>query len=96
MVEFQHVHVANGNRTLKLLPGTAIKQGNLTRSWQIGQLQQLFDFAFFCTIEYWRCDWHTFFQVLCQTQYFVIREGRQINFLTHISAQIVSALDKVT
>lgn len=38
VVQFQHVHVADSNLAFKLLTGTAVKQGNLTRRWQATQL----------------------------------------------------------
>ena len=75
VVQFQHVHVTYGYRTLELFTGTAVKQRNLTRRWQTTQLQQLFNFSFFCTVEYRRCNWHTLTQVFRQTQNFIIAEG---------------------
>ncbi|MNN77295.1 hypothetical protein D3C81_1937480 [compost metagenome] len=96
MVQFQHVHIANGNLALELLTGTAIEQRNLTRSWDSAHFQQLLDFTLFRTIKHRRGDWHTFFQVLCQTQYFVVGESVQVNFLADIVAQIVSLLNELT
>ncbi len=94
MVQFQHVHVTHGYRTFELFTGAAIKQGDLTGSRQVAQLQQLFDFSFFRTVEYRRCDRHAFTQVFSQTQNFFIAEGIQVNFLANVSAQIVSTLDE--
>ncbi len=34
VVQFQHVHVANGNLALELLTGTTVEQCDLTRSRQ--------------------------------------------------------------
>ncbi|MNN76866.1 hypothetical protein D3C81_1932810 [compost metagenome] len=96
MVQFQHVHIANGNLALKLLTGTAIEQRNLTRGWDPAHFQQLLDFSLFRTIKHRRCDWHTFFQVLCQTQDFVVGEGVQVNFLADVVAQIVGLLNELT
>src|SRR5690606_30414190 len=67
----------------------------LARRWQTTQLHQLFNFSFFCTVEYRRCNWHTFAQVLCQTQHFFIAEGVQVDFLTNVGTQIVGTLDEL-
>jgi hypothetical protein len=45
MVEFEHVHGADGNLFLERLSGTPVIKGRLTRSTQTGLNQQFFDFA---------------------------------------------------
>ncbi len=94
MVQFQHVHVTNGYRTLELFTSATIVQADLTGSRQVAKFQQLFNFGFFRTVEHRRCDWHTFAQVFSQTHNFFIAEGTQVNFLTNVSAQIVRTLDE--
>ena len=38
VVQFQHVHVANGNLALELLTGTTVEQGDLAGSRQATKL----------------------------------------------------------
>ncbi|SVK46317.1 Uncharacterised protein [Acinetobacter baumannii] len=96
VVQFQHVHIADSNLALELLTGTAIEQRDLTGGRDTAHFQQLLDFSLFRTVKHRRCDRHTFFQVLCQTQHFVVAEGVQVNFLANVVAQIVGLLDELT
>src|SRR5690606_24863667 len=68
VVQLEHVHVANGGRTLELVAGTTVEQAHLAAFRQIGQLQHGLDLAFLGTVEHGGGHRHTAFQVLRQLE----------------------------
>src|SRR3990167_1570129 len=81
VVQFQHVHVTNGHRTLKQVTGTAVVQLHLAAFWQVCQFQHGLDFNFASTVEHWRCHRHAAAQVLRQIENFLVVQIIQ-TFLT--------------
>ena len=74
VVELQHVHVAHGNRPIKLITTSTVIQSQLTAIGQFCHAQQLFDGFFTSTIKYWRRHRHTSPQVLGQCEQFIITQ----------------------
>src|SRR3989344_5164356 len=74
VVQLQHVHVANGNRALELVAGTAVGQLHLAAFRQVCQFQHGLDFAFLGAVEHWSGHWNAATQVLSQVQDFLVRE----------------------
>ncbi len=59
MVEFEHVHGADGNLFLERLSGMPVIEGRLPGGTQISLNQQFFDFLLFGTVEYRRSHMNT-------------------------------------
>src|SRR5690606_9321412 len=74
VVQFEHVHVADGGRTLELVTGTAVGQAHLAAFRQIGQLQHGLDLGFLGTVEYGGSHRNAAFQVLRQLEDLGVRE----------------------
>src|SRR5690606_16606839 len=74
VVQFQHVHVADGGRTLELVTGTTVEQAHLAALRQIGQLQHGLDLGFLGAVEHGSRHRYTAFEVLRQLEDLVVGE----------------------
>ena len=79
VVELEHVHVADGHRPVKGLPGAAVVQDGLAAFGQPGEPQHLLDFRFRRAVEHRRGDGQTVAQVAGQLQYFGIRKPGEVD-----------------
>ncbi len=72
VIQFQHVHITDGYRALKLITRTSVIERHLPAFRQIGQGQQGLDLFLLRAIKHWRCHRHTFTQIAGQLTYFLI------------------------
>ena len=88
MVQLQHMHIADGYRTLECFTGTTVIHRHLVLTWRhtqtirnllrISQVEHPMNFGLMRAIEHRRREWHTVFQVVGQLDDVGIRECVQI------------------
>ena len=103
VVQFQVVHHADGNRTIKCVAGTSVKELGLRlgRSqvqflsgfFREGKIEHLTDIAFACAVEYGGCKRHTLLQVFGQIDDFVISQRIEVFLLA--AALVVNRIQEL-
>ena len=71
MVEFQHIHGAHRNLTVKRFSGAPVVEGGLSGTMNACFIQKDFNFILFGTVEYRRGHMDTVLVFLCKTLNFV-------------------------
>ena len=104
VVQFQIVHHADGNRTVKCVAGASVKELGLSlgRSqvqflrgfFREGKVEHLTDVAFACAVEHGGCERNTLLQVFSQIDDFVI--GQRIKVFLLTAALVVNRVQELT
>ncbi len=93
MIEFKHVHVADGHLTVEAFSRASVVKFRLTGIRDVRELEQPLDFLLRCTIEYRRGRGDTVSQVARQLEHFGIAERTNILVLT--ASLVVDELEEL-
>src|SRR5690606_28049513 len=96
VVQLEHVHVANGYRTVKLVTGTAIPQLHLAGGVVTSKLEQRLDFILLGTIEHWRRHRHTATEIAGQLNDLLVAEAGQILTTQADAGAVVDLVEECT
>ena len=78
MVQLQHVHVADRDRTIEALAGAAVGQRRLTALGQVGETQHVLDLRLGRAVEHRRRDRHAVAQVARERDDLVVVAAREV------------------